>query len=82
MAKLTTTDTRLAGFLVSRGALLLGTDVNERLEVVFNFDPGPNGADPNTLMFQFPSSPEYAYDNACKAMYSLVRAKMTQIRNR
>lgn len=66
--RLMLTDFRMAGFLVSRGFPLLGTDINHSREVLFIFDSAASD-----MLTHYPESTEHRYDTACKAMHEQVR---------
>lgn len=77
------TDFRLAGFLVARGAVFIGTEVTPRGDVAFRFDnvvptTPPNGhiVTVESLVNQYPTSAEQRYDSACRAMHDLVKMKL------
>jgi hypothetical protein len=75
------TDFRLAGFLVSRGAKFLGTDVNHKGEVVFSFCSGGGDAvATHDLLTAYPGSLEQRYDAACKTMHDLVKVVLMNAR--
>ena len=62
------TDFRLAGFLVARNVPFKGTMVNAKQEVVFLFGEGAE-----CMLAQYPGSPEWRYDSACRTMHDLVK---------
>jgi hypothetical protein len=73
------TDFRMAGFLSVRKAVLHGTEVNARREVVFLFEDAKGEA--TALLTSFPSSQEQKYDAACRAMHDLVKMVLAQKRD-
>jgi len=73
------TDFRLAGFLSARRAVLVGTELNGRKEVVFLFENSEGQA--SSLLNQYPGSAEQSYDAACKAMHDLVKMTLLQRRD-
>ena len=64
------TDFRMAGFLVSRGAMFLRTEEKGK-QVVFIFDDTKSVA--TSILHSYPSSDEQRYDSACKTMHDMVR---------
>jgi hypothetical protein len=78
--KIGITDFRLAGFLVARGAVFVGTEVNSKGEVVFMFSSQnpASGESAVELLNKYPGSSEQRYDAACKTMHDFV--KVTQSR--
>jgi len=62
----------MAGFLLSREVAFVGTDVNQRGEVVFIFG---NAMDPKArdVVNLYPGSAEQKYDAACRTMHDLVK---------
>ena len=77
MNEIQVTDFRMAGFMVSRGASFIRTDIEEDgRTVVFIF----NGESAEKLLHTYPGSVEERYDAACRSMQALVR--MTQKRKK
>ncbi len=64
------TDFRMAGFLLSRGAEFLSTDVRGK-QVVFIFCDKNGMA--KSILNKYPSSAEQKYDSACKTMHDMVK---------
>jgi len=71
------TDFRMAGFLVSRGALFLRTEEKGK-QVVFIFEDTNNTT--TNLLHSYPSSDEQKYDSACKTMHDMVRIALANRR--
>jgi len=61
----------MAGFLVARGVKFIGTDVNDKGEVLFKFDD--NNGVATAVLNLYPNSEEHRYDAACRTMHDLVR---------
>ena len=72
------TDFRMAGFLISRGALFLRTEEKGR-QIVFIFDDEDSTA--TDLLHKYPNSDEQKYDSACKTMHDLVRTILNNTRS-
>ena len=64
------TDFRMAGFLLSRGADFLSTEVRGK-QVVFIFSDNEGKA--KRILNDYPNSSEQKYDSACKTMYDMVK---------
>lgn len=64
------TDFRMAGFLLSRGAEFLSTEVRGK-QVVFVFSDSDGKA--RKILNSYPNSAEQKYDSACKTMHDMVK---------
>ena len=76
MAEVRVTDFRMAGFMASRGAKFLGTEVQSgKKVVVFIFSGESNNGCPSAkeLLSAYPGSGEERYDAACRSMQAMVR---------
>ncbi len=76
MADVRVTDFRMAGFMASRGAKFLGTEVLPgKKVVVFVFSAESNNGHPSAkeLLSAYPGSEAERYDAACRSMQAMVR---------
>ena len=76
MADVRITDFRMAGFMASRGAKFLGTEVlRGKKVVVFIFSGVTNNGclSAKELLSAYPGSEEERYDASCRSMQAMVR---------
>ena len=76
MADVRVTDFRMAGFMASRGAKFLGTEVRKgKKVVVFIFSGESSNGCPSAkdLLSAYPGSEAERYDAACRSMQAMGR---------
>lgn len=65
------TDFRMAGFLIAHKSKFIGTVLDDRGDVVFNFNDSDNAA--TNILNTYPGSVEQMYDASCRTMHDFVK---------